>query len=41
MEIHVVSQNFLDSIENNKVDIPDLITKMSICEWGDDVSFIG
>jgi hypothetical protein len=41
MEIQVVPKKFLDSIENNKVDIPDLITKMSICKWGADVSCIG
>lgn len=40
MEIQVVPKKFLDSIENNKVDIPDLVTKMSICGWGADVSWI-
>jgi len=39
LDIQVVVKDFFETVVNNiKIDIPELVIKMSICEWGGDVS---
>lgn len=38
-KVHVVSEDFLDEVEANRDNIPDLVIKKSICNWGSDVSY--
>lgn len=40
LDVHVVSEDFLDEVKDNASSIPDLVIKKSICSWGSDVSIL-